>query len=544
MNLNLRTERVDDLPLLIGQMQQMHLAALLDRHFAPHGNWKGLSLGQLTVVWLSYILSQSDHRLSHLRPWATARLHCLGKLLGCPLQERDFTDDRLALVLEYLAETTAWEAFEGDNAQNLLRVYSLEAKTIRVDTTTASGYWQVDEAGLLQFGHSKDHRADLPQLKIALASLDPLGLPVVMQVVAGNCADDPLYIPVITQVQKCLGQDGKLYVGDCKMASLRTRAYLQSSGEYYLCPLSSVAMPPEELSARLQQFKAGGGKLEQVGKTAADGTSEPVAHVFEYQQPLSYQGQTWSERRVVVRSLKQAARLMRVIEQNLQKAQQELQALGERKQGKKRLVGAQLYGKCIEIVSKYGLESVVRLSYHAAQERVDFAVDEEALEQLQSEQGWRVYVLNQPTLSLSEVVWCYRNEYTVERCFGRLKGQPLSLSPTYLKREDHLVGLGRLLTLGIGVLTLLETGVRKRLAERQRTLAGLYAGTASRQTRTPSAELLLAAFKEVTLTLVELAGQWQAHLNALTPLQQEILSLLGLSPGLYEDLKLLQPKPS
>ena len=40
-----RTERVDDIPLLLAQMEKMNMAALLDKHFPMHGNWQGLSLG-------------------------------------------------------------------------------------------------------------------------------------------------------------------------------------------------------------------------------------------------------------------------------------------------------------------------------------------------------------------------------------------------------------------------------------------------------------------------------------------------------------------
>ena len=36
-------ERVDDIPLLLEQMQQMGLPTLLDDHFPTHGNWQGLS---------------------------------------------------------------------------------------------------------------------------------------------------------------------------------------------------------------------------------------------------------------------------------------------------------------------------------------------------------------------------------------------------------------------------------------------------------------------------------------------------------------------
>lgn len=46
-------------------------------------------------------------------------------------------------------------------------------------------------------GHSKDHRPDLAQVKIMLATLDPLGWTEATQVVEGNKADDPLYEPII-----------------------------------------------------------------------------------------------------------------------------------------------------------------------------------------------------------------------------------------------------------------------------------------------------------------------------------------------------------
>ena len=48
--------------------------------------------------------------------------------------------------------------------------------------------------GLFQFGHSKDHRPDLPQLKLMAAVAQPTSQMVACDVVAGNSADDPLYL--------------------------------------------------------------------------------------------------------------------------------------------------------------------------------------------------------------------------------------------------------------------------------------------------------------------------------------------------------------
>jgi hypothetical protein len=89
----------------------------------------------------------------------------------------------------------------------------------------------------LQFGHSKDD-PDRPQFKVAAAVLDPLGMPLATAVVPGNTADDPLYVPAILAVRESLGAGGRTYVGDCKMGSLATRAFVAAGGDSYLCPLA------------------------------------------------------------------------------------------------------------------------------------------------------------------------------------------------------------------------------------------------------------------------------------------------------------------
>src|SRR2546428_7892819 len=109
---NIITERVDDIPLLLAQMQRMGLPALLDAHFPTHGNWQGLSLGWVTTIWLSSILSRGDHRLVHVEPWVRKRLWTLRTTTGQAVQRLDFTDDRLESVLRRLDDDTRWATFE------------------------------------------------------------------------------------------------------------------------------------------------------------------------------------------------------------------------------------------------------------------------------------------------------------------------------------------------------------------------------------------------------------------------------------------------
>ena len=48
-----------------------------------------------------------------------------------------------------------------------------------------------------------------------------------------------------------------LYIGDCKMGALSTRAFLHAQGDYYLCPLASKQSPEEVLQAYLEPVWAG-----------------------------------------------------------------------------------------------------------------------------------------------------------------------------------------------------------------------------------------------------------------------------------------------
>ena len=68
--LTIETERVDDIPVLVAEMNRMGIAELIDENFALHGNWQGINLGRVITGWLAHILSEADHRLNHVRSWA------------------------------------------------------------------------------------------------------------------------------------------------------------------------------------------------------------------------------------------------------------------------------------------------------------------------------------------------------------------------------------------------------------------------------------------------------------------------------------------
>jgi transposase len=68
-NEEFNTDRIDNIPVLLAIEGGMGIQKLLEKHLITHGNWQGISLGWVAVVWLSYILSPADHRLSHAQSW-------------------------------------------------------------------------------------------------------------------------------------------------------------------------------------------------------------------------------------------------------------------------------------------------------------------------------------------------------------------------------------------------------------------------------------------------------------------------------------------
>ena len=109
--LSVTTERVDDIPIVLAQSEDMGIAELLDEYFKPHGNWEGTSLGWTTAVWLTHIVSEGDHRMNQVQDWVAQRVQTLQRCTGQEVREQSWSDDRLALVLDALAQPEAWQRF-------------------------------------------------------------------------------------------------------------------------------------------------------------------------------------------------------------------------------------------------------------------------------------------------------------------------------------------------------------------------------------------------------------------------------------------------
>jgi transposase len=560
--LSITHERIDDFVVLLSLMQQMDLPGILDRHLPRHWLQQGLSWGWTATIWLAHIVSQGDHRKLTVRDWVRQAHSTLEQVTGLDIRETDFTDDRLTIVLRHLADAARWQALEQELGQHLVRVYELEEQPRRVDATTVSGYREGGEDSLWQFGHSKDDPT-LRQIKAMMATIDPLGLPLALEVVSGEQADDPWYVPTIDRVLTCLGRTGLLFVGDSKMSALATRAHLVGREQYYLTPLALVGETGQQMPGWIA---AGVAREEALTQVQSDDEKQVLAQGYEVSRTCVYEGRTWQERVLVVRSHAYAETQRRHLHERLEQAQADLLALTPPVgRGKRQIIEeATLQSAAEAVLVKHRVVGLLTYTYareseqtitfvgrgrgganrpQQVSERVRYQItavqrDEQAIADLVARLGWRAYATNAPQkrLSLSQAVREYRHEYYIEHGFGRLKGAPLSIAPLFVKRDDQVVGMTHLLSLALRVLTLMEFVVRRSLKQQGATLAGLYMDNPRRATATPTAERLLQAFVPLTLTQVQLPDQTIRHVTPLTPVQEQILRLLGLPADLYAGL--------
>ena len=361
-------------------------------------------------------------------------------------------------------------------------------------------------------------------------------------------------------------------IGDSKMSALDTRAAIVAGHDHYLLPFPYAKDAPAWLPELLQPVWAQRQALLPIflpeDLLSAANAPDPklaLAEGFAVTRPqtakVGGRRLTWDERCLVVRSRAYAETAGAALHQRLTRAEADLRQLTPpRGRGQHPIrEEAALQAQVTALLGHYRVAGLLDVTWvrevtvhpkrayrgqpaHTA-EAVRYVItavkrNPAAIEQAERLLGWRIYLTQAPVaeLTLAQAVLVYRKEYIVENIFRRLKGRRLSLTPLYLHRDDHALGLVRLLTLAARLLAVAEYRVRCQLAAAGAELRGLYAGQPQRTTQRPTTERLLRAFQPLTLTVFILAGQPIRHLPPLTPLQARILALLDLSPMVYTDL--------
>jgi transposase len=560
-------EHIGGIPYIFETLKELQIIRILNEVYSPHRNWVGLPIGETIAIWICYCLTENDHRMCSLEKWVTTKKNLLEKLIGFQFSPKCFTDDHLARILSLLHNNELWNRFESELNRSTLRIYGLtDENIVRLDMTTVNSNGIIDKNGLIQFGNSKDD-ASLPQIKIVLSVLDVLGLPLTVSVVPGNCADDPLYIPAMEKVKKSTGQSGLLFVGDCKMGAIATRLYTTINNDFYLCPLSEVSHPTQEIYSAIIAHQESNLSFTQVSRSYYDGSDAIIAEGFEKKisHSMEYEGKiiTWEERLIYAKSFAHANKFRLSLEEQVKKAFFEINSMNKRGKGKKiyRTI-EEAKEKVHAILGDKGLTAVFEVEYiehisntpkrkygnnparieQSTRIEVKPTINLQALQQAQELSGWRVYVTNKPEneLSMQDVVLTYRDQYIIEHQFHRLKGKALSLAPMFIQRDDRIDGLVKFLTIVMRPLVIIEKKVRDSLKSRGQGLSGLFEYNPTKIVNNPKTERIIEFFKEIYLLVSFYGEQVFYTITGINQKHREILNLMNVDISVYTQLGSIQ----
>lgn len=564
------TERLDDLPVLIEWLKQMQVDTILDAHTHPHRLWGGISKGLLGLTWIAHMIMTGDHRKVRLNEMLQRTRRSLGVMLGCEVRASEFNDDRLGRLLRDLGSGETAEELEREMNAQCLRYYRLPpaSATVRIDTTSVAVYGDDEGGGVIAYGYSKDQRPDLRQFKVLMATLDPLGMPLLTQLMAGNSSDDGCYVPAYEEAIKSTGRD-IMVIGDSKMSALATRAHLHCGGSRYLTPLAMVGTTKADMDHWIDAAVAGTVALTRVHSALDEtiGYGDEVGREQSSHDEDSAVRVTWRERVLGMQSDDYARAQERSLRQRLTTARTARLALtAHQGKGHRRYQTPEaLFAACQRILAKHEVEGLLTVTLNCERqtrtvstrrgrprkhtppppsrsiEEVRYHVrtsqtEAQALAARIARLGWRAYATNASAQewSLQAVVLAYRGEWRIEQGFHLLKGSPLSLAPVYLTKTAHIRGLLGLLSLAVRALTLIRYTVSQALQHAPETLKGLSSAYPHVKTTHPSATMILGAFAAITLTSVQQQEAFFVHVSPLTTLQQRLLALLQLPADLYQ----------
>jgi len=225
-------------PLLLPILERLGLREIVNQHCQPADSEADLAVGVMALVLVSNRLV-APQPLVHVETWLAQT--ALPALLGFDAGQAN--DDRLARTLDILAPHL--EGVWQELVVRAIVTFDLDLSQLCYDLTSISFFGAYEEAELITYGYSRDHRPDCKQLEVAATVTAVGGAPIDYQTLAGNVADCTTPVANLRRLQRLLAllptrqpeQPMPLVISDRAMLTLASIAAYEASGVRYLGPL-------------------------------------------------------------------------------------------------------------------------------------------------------------------------------------------------------------------------------------------------------------------------------------------------------------------
>jgi transposase len=529
------SERLDHLGIVAGVCQEIGLAQYLDGQ-EPESQ-RQVSIGTATVAMILNGLGFSNRRLYLVPQYFEHKP--LERLLGEGIKAEDLNDDCLGRTLDWLYAHHVTRLFAGI-ARKAREKLSITSRLVHVDTTSFSvsgayeGEPEAEVAISITYGYSRDHRADLKQWMLALATTQGSDLPLFLRPLDGNSSDQVSLLAAVEALQEQLRtpdeEESSIYVADSGIYSQANMKRLNEAKLHWVSRVPETSMAArEELAKALQTpelwHESANGQVrwytcqvelpqgQERWVIVSSKASEQRVHTT-LQRQIEREQQSWEKRLWHLQAKRFAceADARAVLEENLKQLPmwfevQKSYLVHDHYEGKGRP------GKQAVLTQRWQCQTTLSLNQERISDeerrRACFIIGTNMLEASQ--------------LSDEELISTYKQQGGVERGFRFLKDPLFLASSVFVKKPERIVALGFIMVLCLLVYRFAEYRLRSQLAQTEQTLPNQI----NKPTSTPTMRWIFQCFEGIDLLRISTAAGSTLQVLHLRLFHEQVLMLLG-----------------
>lgn len=554
----LASRRLGALPLINHFLDRIGLDEMLTRWLPePDRRFKLAPAAAIRLLVVNLLVGRAP--LYGLGEWAAG--YPPG-LLGLPGPDTGWlNDDRIGRALLAL--------FDADRASLLTELivgvvdqFGVDTAEMHNDSTSVSVHGAYQSADgtprrgkptpAVTFGHSKDHRPDLKQLVWILTVSADGSVPMAYRLADGNTSDDPTHIPTWDGLVKVLGRRDFLYVADSKLCSGQAMRHIDGAGGRFVTVLPRTRGEDKWFRDWIQTNQPSWAEAIRLpGQRIGD--LDRVWSTFPAPLP-SAEGY----RIVWVHSTVKAARDQHARRSRIEAGAAAIDELATRLAGPKTRLKTRAAieqaiataladtgsARWLEVTVTESIEEGFRQEKRGrpggdtryrrttrTRHTVAWTTRDDQIAHDAASDGCFPLISNDRQITDQEVLVAYRYQPNLERRHHLLKSVQ-DADPIWLRDPARIEAIFCCQFLALLTGALIERQIRTAMKAAATTNIPLYPEL--RACEAPSAERIFAVFADLTRHELHRDGQLLQTFEAeLTPLQQQILDLLGVPATAY-----------
>jgi transposase len=409
-------------------------------------------------------------------------------------------------------------------------------------------------APFITYGYSKDHRPDLKQLLFILTTSDDGGVPVQFRCEAGNCNDSTTHIETWNALCRAAGGVDFLYVADSKLCAREPMDYIHQRRGRLVCVMPRTRLEDAEFREWIQTHepewtlvrdrpnpRRRGGPRDRWWTHRAELPSREVwPVVWVYASLLALRQDTRRRERIA-----RAKEAFADLNAKLSAPRAHRRKRADVQQRVDDILAESRTKKYFLIELYQGEEHHYRQATRGRPGpntryvrktrkfwQVRFPLDDDAIAYERKSDGMFPLLTNDRSLTDAQVFEAHKRQPSIEKRFEQTK-TVFEIAPVLLKNEGRVEALFFVYFLALLVQAIIERELRLAMQREGVETLALY--PEERHTARPTAEQVFRLFSLTQRHVLEHDGQ---HIRSFepkpTPLQSQVLNLLGISKNVYQ----------